>query len=306
MIVTSPVAGLSVWSIWQAWAALASGLLFTGLLSAYFLAAARRAVAVERLVGVRTLELSQSNQRLEKAEGVLRDELERASRIQLELLPSQSPTIPHFGLAARCIPARHVAGDSFDWHQRVVSTLDFVLCDVMGKGMPAAPLMATVRSPLRASAQSPSPVQVLRQVEQAIGNDLRRAESFVTLFYGRLEIEERRLTYVDVGHGLGFVRRADGSTEPLEGRNLPLGVFPDSELQESAVTLQEGDMLVLYTDGLVEAQDGTMADVRDLIKNDKGFRDAETVVNSLIGATDPHRTGEDDATVLVLICSSIG
>ena len=306
LIVTSPVAGLSVWSIWQAWAALASGLLFTGLLSAYFLAAARRAVAVERLVGVRTLELSQSNQRLEKAEEVLRDELERASRIQLELLPSQSPTIPHFGLAARCIPARHVAGDFFDWHQRDVSTLDFVLCDVMGKGMPAALLMATVRSALRASAQSPSPVQVLRQVEQAIGNDLRRAESFVTLFYGRLEIEERRLTYVDVGHGLGFVRRADGSTEPLEGRNLPLGVFPDSELQESAVTLQEGDMLVLYTDGLVEAQDGTMADVRDLIKNDKGFRDAETVVNSLIEATDPHRSGEDDATVLVLICSSIG
>ena len=441
LVLASPDAGLSVWSIWQAWAALAGGLLFTGLLSAYFLAAARRATAVERLVATRTVELSQSNQQLEeevrerqrteealresedrhrsivdtaadgiitigehgtiqsfneaasrlfgydseevigqnvkllmpepyhsahdgylanylrtgeariigigrevvglrkdgttfpvhlsvsevsreagpiftgivkdlteikKAEEVLRDELERAARIQIELLPSRSPNIPHFGLAARCVPARDVAGDFFDWQQKDDGTLDFVLCDVMGKGMPAALLMATVRSALRASAQLPSPAQVLRQVEQAIGNDLRKAESFVTLFYGRLEIEERRLTYVDAGHGLGFIRRAAGSTEPLEGRNLPLGVFPDSELQESTVTLQDGDMLVLYTDGLVEDQDGTMADVRALLTNGEDFKHAESIVDYLIEATGRHRSGVDDATVLTLICTSTG
>ena len=441
LILTSPGAGLSVWSIWQAWATLVGGLLFTGLLSAYFLAAARRASAVERLVATRTVELSQSNRQLEeevserqrteaalresegrhrsivdtaadgiitidargmiesfndaasrlfgygpeevigqniktlmpdpyhsahdgylanylrtgeariigigrevvalrkdnttfpvhlsvsevsresgpiftgivkdlteikKAEDVLRDELERAARIQIELLPSQSPNIPHFGLAARCIPARDVAGDFFDWQQRDADTLDFVLCDVMGKGMPAALLMATVRSALRASAQLPSPAQVLLQVESAIGNDLRKAESFVTLFYGRLEIEERRLTYVDAGHGLGFIRRAAGTTEPLEGRNLPLGVFPGSELQESTVTLQDGDMLVLYTDGLVEDQDGTMADVRALLTNGEDFKHAESIVDYLIEATGRHRSGVDDATVLTLICTSTG
>ena len=243
---------------------------------------------------------------IRKAEEVLRDELERAARIQIELLPSQSPTIPHFGLAARCVPARDVAGDFFDWQQRDSGTLDFVLCDVMGKGMPAALLMATVRSALRASAELSSPAQVLRQVEQAIGNDLRRAESFVTLFYGHLDIEERRLTYVDAGHGLGFIRRAAGSTEPLEGGSLPLGVFPDSELQESAVTLQEGDMVVLFTDGLVEAQDGTMLDVRTLLIDGEGFKNAETIVESLIEATGRHRSGDDDATVLILTCTSSG
>ncbi|MCH8989631.1 MAG: CHASE domain-containing protein [Chloroflexi bacterium] len=441
LILTSPGAGLSVWSIWQPWAALAGGLLFTGLLSVYFMAAARRAVAVERLVATRTVELYKSNQLLEeeiserqrteealresearhrsivdtaadgiitidesgtiesfnsaasklfgygpdevigknvntlmpepyhgahdgylanylrtgkaqiigigrevvglrkdgttfpldlavsevrteaghiftgivrdltetkKAEEVLRDEMERAARIQVELLPSQSPIIPHFGLAARCVPARDVAGDFFDWQQRDAGTVDFVLCDVMGKGMPAALLMATVRSALRASSGLPSPAQVLRQMEQAIGNDLRRAESFVTLFYGRLNIEERRLTYVDAGHGLGFIRRAVGSIEPLEGRNLPLGVFPDSELQEFAVTLQEGDMLVLFTDGLVEAQDGTMLDVPTLLTNDDGLKNAETIVDDLIEATARHRSGGDDATVLILSCTSGG
>ncbi|MCI0897766.1 MAG: CHASE domain-containing protein [Chloroflexi bacterium] len=441
LILTSPGAGLSVWSIWQAWAALAGGLLFTGLFSAYFMAAARRAIAVERLVATRTVELSQSNQQLEdearerqrteealresearhrsivdtaadgiitidesgtiesfnsaacklfdyspdevigkniktlmpepyhgahdgylanylrtgdariigigrevvglrkdgttfpmdlavsevrteagriftgivrdltetqKAEQVLRDEMERAALIQVELLPSQSPTIPHFGLAARCVPARDVAGDFFDWQQRDAGTVDFVLCDVMGKGMPAALLMATVRSALRASSGLPSPAQVLRQVEQAIGDDLRRAESFVTLFYGRLEIEARRITYVDAGHGLGFIRRASGSTEPLEGRNLPLGVFPDSELEESVVTLQEGDMLVLFTDGLVEAQDGTMLDVQTLLTNGDGLKNAETIVDDLIEATGQHRSGGDDATVLILTCTSSG
>lgn len=441
LLLTLPDAGLSVWSIWQPWASLTGGLLFTGLLSAYFMAAARRAIAVERLVATRTVELSKSNQQLEeearerqrteealresearhrsivdtaadgiitidesgtiesfnsaasklfdyspdevigknvntlmpepyhgahdgylanylrtgkaqiigigrevvglrkdgttfpldlavsevptevgriftgivrdltetkKAEQVLRDEMERAARIQVELLPSQSPIIPHFGLAARCVPARDVAGDFFDWQQRDAGTVDFVLCDVMGKGMPAALLMATVRSALRASSGLTSPAQVLRQVEQAIGNDLRRAESFVTLFYGRLEIEERRVTYVDAGHGLGFVRRAAGSIDPLEGRNLPLGVFPDSELQESAVTLQEGDILVLFTDGLVESQDGTMLDVQTLLTNDDGLKKAETIVDDLIEATGRHRSGDDDATVLILTCTSSG
>ena len=147
---------------------------------------------------------------------------------------------------------------------------------------------------------------MLQQVEQAIGNDLRKAESFVTLFYGRLEIAERRLTYVDAGHGLGFVRRASGSTEPLEGRNLPLGVFPDSQLREATVTLQEGDMLVLYTDGLVEAQDGSMVDVKALLTGGAGFNDAESIVDSLIEATERHRSGHDDATVLTLTCSASG
>ena len=304
LILTSPGAELSVWSIWQAWAVLAGGLLFTSLSSVYFLAAARRASVVEGLVAKRTEELSQSNQQLEEAEDVLRNELERAAHIQTELLPSQSPIIPPFGLAARCIPARDVAGDFFDWQRRDNDTLDFVLCDVMGKGMPAALLMATVRSALRASVQLPSPAQVLQQVDQAIGNDLRKAESFVTLFYGRLEIAERRLTYIDAGHGLGFVRRASGSTEPLEGRNLPLGVFSDSELQETTVTLQEGDMLVLYTDGLVEAQDGSMVDVKALLTGGTGLNDAESIVDSLIEATERHRSGHDDATVLTLICAT--
>ena len=439
--INSPDSGLSVWSIWQAWATLTGGLLFTGLLSAYFLAAARRAAVVERLVETRTVELSQANQQLEqevserkrteealresedrhrsivdtaadgiitidergtiqsfntaasrlfgyapeavigknvsilmpdpyhsahdgylanymrtgeariigigrevlglrkdgitfpmdlavsevgtergpiftgivrdlteikKAEQALRDELERAARIQIELLPIQSPIVSHFEIAARCVPARAVSGDFYDWSQPDVGTLDLVLCDVMGKGMPAALLMATVRSALRASAYLPSPVQVLRQVEKAIGDDLRRAESFVTLFYGRLEIEQRRLTYVDAGHGLAFVRRAAGSTEPLERRNLPLGVFSESELQESVVTLQEGDMLVLFTDGLVEAQDGTMLDIRTLLLDGEGFNNAERIVDRLIEDTDRHRSGDDDATILILTCTSTG
>ena len=441
LILTSPAAGLSVWSIWQAWAALAGGLLFTGLLSAYFLGAARRAAAVERLVATRTAELSLSNQQLvteiserqqteaalresearhrsivdtaadgiitidergtiqsfnnaasrlfgygqeevigqnvkilmadpyhsahdgylanylrtgeaqiigigrevtglrkngttfpvqlsvsevsreagpiftgivtdlteiKKAEDVLRDELERAARMQIELLPSQYPAIHDFELAARVIPAREVSGDFYDWNQPDADTVDFVLCDVMGKGMPAALLMATVRSALRASAYLPSPAQVLRQVEQAIGNDLRRADSFVTLFYGRLEIEEHRLTYIDAGHGLGFIRRASGLIDPLENRNLPLGIFPDSELQQSVVTLSAGDALVLYTDGLVEDQSGKMVDPQKLLVDVEGTKNAQAIVDSLMQSSERDHRGDDDASVLALTCTSSG
>ena len=83
-----------------------------------------------------------------------------------------------------------------------------------------------------------------------------------------------------------------------------MGVLPGQELEESKVTLQEGDMLVLFTDGLVENQEGAMLDVRKLITNGESSKPAETVVDSLVKATGKHRSGDDDATVLILTCTS--
>ena len=231
-------------------------------------------------------------------------ELDSAIQIQRGLLPSRPPDMRDFELAASCSPASGVGGDFFDWQQLDANTVDFSVVDVMCKGMGAALLMATVRSALRASAHLPSPAQVLRQVEQAIGDDLRGAESFVTLFYGRLNINEHRVSYVDAGHGLGFIQRASGLTEALENRGLPLGIFLDMNVQESVVFLDSGDSLILHTDGLVEDAIGNMSDPKKILRGAKDLTNAPAIVDELTQSSKRRNCGNDDATVLVLTCTS--
>jgi hypothetical protein len=164
-------------------------------------------------------------------------DLERAAQIQAELLPREIPKLPGFELAARCVPAREVGGDFYDWQEPATGILTLTLGDVMGKGMPAALLVAAVRAALRAIAYQNSSVvatmpflmasetdlprfgnvvtlfhsQLIQSAAHALEPDLERAGSFVTLFHAQLNVMDRRLDYVDAGHGCVFVRRAKGS-----------------------------------------------------------------------------------------------
>jgi sigma-B regulation protein RsbU (phosphoserine phosphatase) len=194
---------------------------------------------------VRRLELSRLNARLraelEEKHRQLAAELARAGVVQAELLPRERPDIAPFALDARCVLARDVGGDFYDWQLSQPGQLWLTLADVMGKGMPAALWMATVRT-------------AMRYVARALEPDLSRADAYVTLFLARLDVAQRRLTYVDAGHGHVFVRRVHGAVEALPMCGPPVGILPDETYQQEQIDFAPGDALILYGDDLIDAR----------------------------------------------------
>jgi serine phosphatase RsbU (regulator of sigma subunit)/HPt (histidine-containing phosphotransfer) domain-containing protein len=234
----------------------------------------------------------------------LEAELSRAARIQAELLPTRVPTLAGFELAARCIPAREVGGDFYDWQLVTPNLLNLTMGDVMGKGMPAALLMTTVRATMRAVARQTSPAATIHATAAAMEADLMQAGSFVTLFHAQLDIARRRLTYIDVGHGHVFIRRADGTAIALPKRGMPLGIMANQTYDEGTVDLQPGDALVLYSDGLVDMwpqpeHHGSI--LADMLTNTHG---AQQMVDRLVALPALLGPLDDDLTVVVLYCSA--
>lgn len=206
---------------------------------------------------LRRLELSRQNallqQQLDEKGRQLAAELARAAEVQSELLPRDTPKLPGFEIAARCLPAREVGGDFYDW-QQLPGTLSLTVGDVMGKGMPAALLMATVRAVLRAVGSQHSPASAVQFAARALDRDLARSNAFVTLFHGQLDLASATFRYVDAGHGHVVFLRADGTTEDLKPWGLPLGVLSDEQYAEGTVEFGPGDVLVVYSDGLTDAR----------------------------------------------------
>jgi len=248
-----------------------------------------------------------------KAEAALRDsemrhyqlqlELVYAAQIQAGLLPRSYPQIPGFDLAAKCLPAKQVGGDFYDWQEVSPTVFNLTLGDVMGKGMAAAMLMATTRAALHAVTLHNSPGQAMHLAEEALLSDLENSESFVTLFHGQLNAAQRTLTFVDCGHGYVFLRRADGSVENLAPRGLPLGVQGGQVYQEGMIRFEKGDMLVLYSDGLIDAN--PQLELTNLILSRQmavpgTAREMMDRLINLTGLPDPQ---PDDITVLVARCT---
>lgn len=231
----------------------------------------------------------------------LQMELVYAAEVQAKLLPRSYPSIPGFDVAARCLPAKQVGGDFFDWQEVCPGVWSFTLGDVMGKGMAAAMLMATVRGALRSVAQN-RPQEAIRLAERALEPDLENSESFVTLFLSQLYAEKRRLTFVDCGHGFVFLRRCNGEVENLLPRILPMGVQNSKTYQEGRATLAEGDTLVIYSDGLIDARPELAMDNRTLAEKLEGLDSAQAMVDKFIALTEPQTPLPDDVTVLVVRC----
>lgn len=252
----------------------------------------------------RRLELKRQNvalsERLERTNQELQAELARAAEVQASLLPDTVPDVPGFDLAARCLPARSVGGDFYDWQQPEPGVLTFVVCDVMGKGMPAALTMSEVRAVLRTVARRGPPDEALSEAADAVGDDLERNGQFVTALLARLDVPARRVTFADAGHGLALVRRADGSLDPLHRRGFPLGLFGAERYDSTSTTLGPGDALVVYSDGLMEGLPEDRRDreaVADLVAEASGAGEA---VDRLVAAGRSRIALADDLTVVVL------
>ncbi len=257
---------------------------------------------------VTRLQLSRQNaalrQQLDQKRRQLEAELSRAAQVQSALLPRTQPHLDGFELAATCLPAREVGGDFYDWHEPESGILTLTLGDVMGKGMPAALLMATMRSTLRALSQQNPPAKTMDLAGRALEIDLDRSGSFMTGFHGRLEVGNRTLTYVDAGHGHAFVRRASGAVEQLPPpRGFPLGLAFGEGYNQGSITLETNDVLVIYSDGLVDARPDLALDQRGLASVMPDNSSAQQILDHFVSLATVTGVLTDDLTVVVLRCT---
>ena len=191
---------------------------------------------------------------------VMKRDLQIAKEIQTWLLPANPPSIPGVEIAFATRPANTVAGDYYDLFPRAGTGSEqqkFVLAmaDVAGKSIPAALLMATIQSSLKTLAAGPStlPELVSRMNQYACSNS-QNGRRFTTAFIAEYDPAMRTLTYVNAGHNAPFLRRQSGAIEHLEQGGIPLGILETSSYLAGSVALQSGDWLVIFTDGVVEAE----------------------------------------------------
>src|SRR3712207_6531734 len=183
-------------------------------------------------------------------------ELQVARSIQQASLPKEVPAPEGWQIAPFYQPAREVGGDFYDFFELDDGRLGLVVGDATGKGVPAALVMASTRSMLRAVAQalgSSSPGEVLIRVNDSLVTDIPH-NMFVTCFYCILDPENGTLRYANAGHDLPYLHR-NGDAEELRARGMPLGLIPSMQYEEKQTILEAGDSALLYSDGLVEAHD---------------------------------------------------
>ena len=191
---------------------------------------------------------------------VMKRDLQIAKEIQTWLLPATPPPVPGVEIAFATRPANTVAGDYYDVFPRSGTDANdskwvFAMADVAGKSIPAALLMATIQASLKTLAASPSSLTdlVTRMNRYACGNS-QEGRRFTTAFLAEYDPTTRELTYVNAGHNTPILRRASGGIERLEQGGIPLGILESAPYQSGSVVLQSGDYLVVFTDGVVEAE----------------------------------------------------
>jgi serine phosphatase RsbU (regulator of sigma subunit) len=227
-----------------------------------------KGVFLHRIVGDKIVEewslndaldvmLSALEQQMRERERVEQD-LRVARSIQQASLPKEVPQLEGWQIAPYYRPAREVGGDFYDFHPLSQGRLGLVVGDATGKGVPAALVMSTTCGMLQLAAQaseSSSPGEVLSQVNETL---LARIPTnmFVTCFYAILYPKSGRLLYANAGHDLPYLNRSgDDDAEELRARGMPLGLMPGMSYEEGEVSLGEGNCVLFYSDGLVEAHD---------------------------------------------------
>jgi phosphoserine phosphatase RsbU/P len=181
-------------------------------------------------------------------------ELNRALEIQKDLLPKELPQLPGVEIVGAWQPARTVGGDYFDVLQLDDHRLGICVGDVAGKGLTASLLMANLQAVFRAYATpEASPATVCARLNAFVCGNVASGK-FITFFYAILDAKNRVLTYENAGHCPGLLLRAAGSSEALSGQGGVLGVIPEWTYFDATVQLAPGDRLLIYTDGVSEAE----------------------------------------------------
>lgn len=232
-------------------------------------------------------------------------ERSEAQAIQRALLPVDMPDVPGCAIGARWKPAATFGGDLYDVSPLPGRRVAISIGDVCGKGLPAALLMANVQAALRASAAlDPSPRSIIDRLNRDLAGNaaLRR---FVTLFVAVYDQSAQRLTYCNAGHNAPVVVRSDGSMARLDVGGTVVGAFDHSAYDEGRIDLARGDHIVLFTDGIIEADAGGRhfgdEGLLNVLRRQCGQLTATALVDAIFDAAGASTSGEfdDDATVVV-------
>ncbi len=232
-------------------------------------------------------------------------EIEIAREVQRELLPRSFPTVLGLELAGACHPAIGVGGDYYDFLQFAEDQVGLVIADVSGKGIPAALLMAGLQASVRSLA---TPAMPPGEVNRRLNESMLRSTSaarYATLFYGVYDGRRHTLVYSNAGHYPPVHLGADGETR-LMADGYPIGLLADAAYGEGRRQFHPGDLLILYTDGIIEAPDRADREygerrLTDLLKANRHL-DLDAIVFKVFedlerwtGGAPPH----DDATLVL-------
>jgi len=236
----------------------------------------------------------------------LEKDVRKAWEIQRDLLPSSLPQIDGFQIAGTCQPARVVSGDYYDAFHLSSSVVALCVGDVVGKGMPAALLMSNLQATVKALASdSVTPSQLCIAVNRAIARNVSPGE-FITFFYALLDTSARTLRYTNAGHNAPIVVQATGEIVRLDVGGPVLGIFPESTFNDHTLPFNTGDRLLLFTDGVTEALNGSREEFGDdrLIDQVRSVPDAETLLRSTLDTLRRFTNGlfHDDVTMLAVTC----
>jgi serine phosphatase RsbU (regulator of sigma subunit) len=191
---------------------------------------------------------------------VMKRDLQIAKEIQTWLLPARPPAVPGLEIAFATRPANTVAGDYYDVFPRAgvnpgEQKFVFAMADVAGKSIPAALLMATIQASLKTVAAGPATLpELVGRMNQYACSNSQNGRRFTTAFLAEYEPATRSLTYVNAGHNAPVLRRQSGAMERLDKGGIPLGILETAPYEAGSVVLESGDWLVVFTDGVVEAE----------------------------------------------------
>ena len=248
-----------------------------------------------------------------------RDELlhdvELAAQVQRLFLPVGKPAIAGLEIAGMMRPARGVSGDYYDYIPINAHTIQFVIADVAGKGVPAALLMSATAAAMQLEAnQDRNLLEMVGRLNMGIHSVSEDGERYVTLLLAELDAQERKLRYVNCGHNPALLFRAQtGEVTRLNSSCAPIGISPENSCEIASADLTPGDVLVFYTDGVTEAENQSGEELGTdrlsaLVKRGSSWS-AEVLMNDIFDNVANFCSGvgfNDDVTVLVVKCNFDG
>jgi serine phosphatase RsbU (regulator of sigma subunit) len=190
---------------------------------------------------------------IEQNERIFARELAQAAEIQRGLLPAAAPKIAGIDLDGRNLPCHGVGGDYYDYFHFEDGRIGIVVADVAGKGMPAAMMMSNMQAHMQVYTETfREPADVVARLNRSVAARCP-GNRFITFFLAILNPVTGEMTYCNAGHNPPILVRKDGTVEQLAGGGMILGIFGGAEYENQTVTLEQGDLLALFSDGVTEA-----------------------------------------------------